>query len=159
MTHQDDIIERMATMAVRAGDRSTCTKSKRGVVIFDHAVSKLLSLAWNSPPAPFFCDGSEACRAACGRVAVHAEERAILHALAHGATLKGASLLHVKVVRGEAVASGPPSCAQCSRLILEMGIARVWLLHATGWHSYDAVEFHSLSLAANTLPAVFGGVP
>jgi deoxycytidylate deaminase len=86
-------------------------------------------------------------------VAVHAEERAILAALADGIQLgPGWELLHVRVVNGKAVPSGPPSCVKCSRLILESGISTMWLLHTEGLVAYAAERFHELSLAFHNLP-------
>jgi hypothetical protein len=61
-------------------------------------------------------------------------------------------MLHVKVVKGIATISGPPSCWQCSRLILEAGIAGMWLLHSEGLHRYTAEEFHRLTLEHCKLP-------
>lgn len=56
-------------------------------------------------------------------------------------------MLHVKVdASGQMVVSGPPSCDQCSKLILRAGIAGVWLLHEEGWKRYTAQEFHEATL-------------
>ena len=144
--------EHALSLAVEAGALATCQKSLRGVVIF-HPHDPRRIAAFNGPPAPFACDGSAACRAACNQVAVHAEERAIVAALADGFQLDlGWQMLHVKVVDGQAVPSGPPSCVKCSRLILEAGISTMWLLHADGLVSYPAERFHELSLAHHGLP-------
>lgn len=131
-----------------------CRKSQRGVTIF-HPDSGDSIYAVNGPPKGFRCDGSAACRASCRDVAVHAEARAILYAGERGFQLrKGWELLHVKVADGALVPSGPPSCVRCSALILESGIAKVWLLHEDGLRAYHAVEFHRLSLEYHGLPAV-----
>ena len=60
-------------------------------------------------------------------------------------------MLHVQVVEDRIVPSGPPSCPQCSKLILESGIAGMWLLHDDGWKRYDAREFHELTLRENSI--------
>lgn len=147
-----DVVEK----AIKAARTSPCAKSKRGVVLFDDVGP--ISVAHNAPPAGFTCDGSDACRAACGRVAVHAEQRAILLGAERPYSLDVASALHMKVVDGELVAGGGPSCVDCSKLILAAGIAYVWLYeaHPAGpkWVRYDAVEFHRLSLVANGLPVI-----
>lgn len=141
-----------------AATRPLCQKSHRGVILF-HPDREGCTLAVNGPPAGFKCDGSTACRAACRDVAVHAEARAILGGLARGYRLReGWQLLHVKVADGAPVPSGPPSCVRCSALILESGIAKVWLLHEDGLRAYDAVEFHRLSLEYHGLPTTRAGV-
>jgi hypothetical protein len=58
------------------------------------------------------------------------------------------------VVDGQPVASGDPSCSECSKLILEAGIGSVWLLRSVGWRAYGAVEFHELSLQHHNLPRI-----
>lgn len=44
-----------------------------------------------------------------------------------GMHLQHLDLVHVKVVNGELVAGGPPSCWQCSRTIYDALIGGVWL--------------------------------
>lgn len=149
MKPSDEIIEH----AVSAARRSGCSKSKRGVIIFNH--QRTIVTATNGPPHPFRCDSSEACRNACNKVAVHAEENALLMA---GSRARGVDLLHVKVdASGELVTSGGPSCWQCSRMIVTAGIRNVWLFHdtmrnQTSWKPYSAIEFHSITMQTNNLP-------
>lgn len=140
----------LVAAAVAAARRSTCAKSRRGAAI---QTSSWLGL-WaesNGPPSPFRCNGSLQCRTFCRRLAVHAEQRVLL--TCHE-DMTGGDLLHVKVVDGEPVASGAPSCSECSKLILEAGIGRVWLLRSVGWRAYGAVEFHGLSLQHHNLPRI-----
>jgi len=129
-------------LAIEVSGWSPC-RSKRGVVIFQAGC--IVCYGYNYKPRGFDCDGSEACKATCNREAVHAEQQALLTA---GASAGGAEMLHVKTVNGALVASGGPSCVQCSKLALVAGIAGVWLYHTTGWHRYEMAEFHRLSLAA-----------
>lgn len=147
--------------AVRAATQSPCAKSQRGVVIWNRELFDYIAMGWNHPPKGFDCDGSEACREYCNRVCVHAEQHAILQAKSG---IHGYEMLHVKVVDGEPVPSGPPSCWQCSRLILEAGISKMWLLHESDRHgklvthlqAYSAEVFHSLTLQNCHLPIVRG---
>jgi deoxycytidylate deaminase len=138
--------------AIEAGCKAQCQKSKRGVVIWIREGSGEYNIGFNSPPSPFECTGTEACHSNCNKIAVHAEQSALIDALIKGlfswAADLGSSLemLHVKVVDGKAVPSGPPSCWQCSRLILEAGIKSMWLLHESGLKEYSAEEFHRLTL-------------
>lgn len=129
--------------AVEVSAWSPC-RSKRGVVIFDG--DDILTHGYNYKPGGFDCDGSDACKATCREEAVHAEQQALL---ARGPkVVRGSEMLHVKTVNGALVASGGPSCVQCSKLALVCGIAGVWLFHEDGWRRYPMVEFHHLSLAA-----------
>ncbi len=130
--------------AVLVAMRSPC-QSKRGAVIFD-ADREVVSQGHNHLPSPFVCDGSDACKRNCGKSAVHAEEMAIVRA--QRKLLLRCDIMHVKAVDGAAVASGCPSCPRCSALILEVGIAGVWLLHADGWKRYDSADFHYQSTFA-----------
>lgn len=110
--------------------RGTCQKSKRGAVIFNSSELPLAA-AWNAPPSPFKCDGSPACRTACGKICVHAERGALDRLLIHPRLGLGYQetydVLHVKVIGDVVVAGGPPSCVTCSREMLSAGIANVWL--------------------------------
>ncbi len=139
-------------LAVQAAAKSPCTKSKRGVVIWNEGYgndSDRYAMGFNGPPPGFICDGSDECRNACSRLCVHAEPRALMKA-PRGST----DLLHVKVVNGVAVPSGPPSCELCSKAILDFGIRRVWLLQETGLRLYSAEDFHVQSLLHHELPII-----
>lgn len=137
-------------VATRAAMKSPCSKSKRGVVVWGDA-STFVASGFNGPPKPFVCTGSDECRRACREICVHAEMRAIMESRNFHT-----DLLHVKVVADTAVPSGPPSCVACSKMILEAGIVRVWLLHETGLRLYSAEDFHVQSLLFNNLPIVRG---
>lgn len=134
------------------GRLSPCAKSKRGVIIFRRDTG-LITSGFNTPPTGFDCDGSDACRRDCGKVCVHAEVAAILRAGRDQENIEGAEMLHVKVVGGVAVPSGPPSCWQCSRAILFAGLSWMWLYEenplvgqAPILRRYGASEFHEATL-------------
>ena len=57
-------------------------------------------------------------------------------------------ILHVKINdKEEAVFSGPPSCWQCSRHILDLNqFKKIWLYHEDGLKSYSPKEFHDKTL-------------
>ncbi len=137
--------------AVRQGAMSPCAKSKRGVSVFDARTGALVS-GYNAPPAPFTCSGSKACREACGKVAVHAEERALNAWRALGRDPRGVHVLHLKVENGAPVPSDRPSCVTCSRSMLELRVGWVWLWTATGWRCWSAEEFHADTLLNLGLP-------
>ncbi len=156
-------IARFIPAAVRMASISPCAKSKRGVVIIQDARNgpTIRATGYNAPPTGFACDGSEACRAACGKVCNHAEAAAI-YDLTANRQLPHESLhmLHVKAVDGIAVASGPPSCWQCSRMIVDCNlIEKMWLLHTVAGGSivpvaYTPDEFHEQTLLHCRLPVI-----
>lgn len=155
MTPTIETVERLLPQAAAAAVRSPCAKSQRGVLIF-RCDGSIVATGHNAQPPPFTCDGSEACRAGCGKLCVHAEVAALRGiGLARPADLH---LLHVKVVHGVAVPSGPPSCWQCSREILATGIAAVWLLHEEGVCMYTSDHFHAQTLAHCGLPVLREGL-
>jgi deoxycytidylate deaminase len=159
--------ELIVSLAVDTANRGPCAKSKRGVVIYSVATAGGVGVIWgnafNSPPWPFECSNTDACKADCGRICVHAEQRAIIQALTPSETelrhpLAGdpraeLHLVHVKTVDGKLVPSpGGPSCDQCAKLILEAGIRTVWLYVQDGvWSRYDAAGFHQATLITNKL--------
>lgn len=139
-------------VAIEQAGTSSCMKSKRGVVIWSTYTGELLASGTNRPPPRFPCDGSFACRTHCNKLCTHAELNAILDV--GDAGCHGDELLHVKIIDGRAVASGPPSCWQCSRQIVAEGIGGVWLLHDEGWKRYVGDEFHEATLRHCELPVI-----
>lgn len=128
--------------AVVAGARSPCAKSKRGAAVFAPGANPdraCYGIGWNGQPEPFACAGTDACRAACGQLCLHAEHRAIHNAILVAErrlgrtmcyTLRDLALVHAKVVDDHLVAGGGPSCLRCSAEILDVGLAAVWLYEA-----------------------------
>lgn len=176
---------RAIEVARAAAASSPCAKSKRGAVLFWSEVDQLsgmvkeITAAHNGPPASWRCDGSAECRDQCGRTCMHAESRSISIALKVGIHMmpvhaftdqmlchaNNYDMLHVKVVDGQVVPGGPPSCIECSKQILEFGLRGMWLYelpshNLTGhdlrdvvgtWRRYTAREFHYETLCNNRL--------
>lgn len=139
--------------AIREANESPCEKSKRGVVIFDNVsnytlgvCSHIAGMGHNHQPTDFVCGGSKSCMKNCAKLCIHAEADAIKNAHLHANEVDGYDLLHVKTVKGLLVTSGPPSCWQCSRHIINYDLRGVWLFHKEGWTFYDAKKFHLLTL-------------
>ena len=161
-------------LAVDTASRGPCAKSKRGVVIYgphpDFETPMIFGNAWNAQPWPFECDKSDACKAACGQLCVHAEQRAIfqmllppmdeLHRFVRDKRVRypdpgSLSLVHVKTKDGKLVPSPKgPSCAECSKLVLEnKWIGTVWLYEVEGhWSQYTSTHFHRTTLVNLGLP-------
>jgi hypothetical protein len=171
--------------------QSPCAKSKRGVVLFNREKSDQVADQWNEPavtpqtypilvneviagrgfngqPLGFSCTGSSVCRRDCSKLCVHAEQRAIWSAGSLDDVVD-LELVHVKVDEtGVIVAGGNPSCWQCSRFVLDVGIRGVWLYEGVEiryaedgrmhpeitveyvepwtWRYYKAIDFHKHTL-------------
>lgn len=142
-------------IALDVAGRSGCQKSRRGVVIWHPTDHSQPHYTGTNAPALGSCDNTPRCREVCPRICVHAEQAALLKV---PRDLSGLELLHVKSVDGALVPSGPPSCLECSKLLLASGqIDGVWLYHKQGlddlcryheqgWHRYPVREFHELTL-------------
>lgn len=135
---------RALEQAIHMANMSPC-QSKRGAVVFND--EGLISSGYNDQVPPRKCDGSNLCKSTCRISAVHAEQFALMFA---GVDAKGADILHVKTVDGKLVPSGPPSCVECSKLIVGACIKNVWLFHEDGWKRYTAEEFHFKSLSKSS---------
>jgi hypothetical protein len=134
-------------IAIETAKQSPCCKSKRGAILWHRGTGHHVA-AFNAPPLPFVCGKDEACRQVCNKICNHAEAKCLIGFwVVHAAY----EMLHIKVVDGQPVASGPPSCWQCSRLILASGIKSMWLLHDV-LRRYTPEEFHEITLKANGLP-------
>ncbi len=130
--------------ALDASLHSPCL-SKRGVSVWDPATLKVVATGYNWKLPGDACTGDARCKGTCSKSAVHAEQSALLML---GRNAGNMDMLHVKTVDGALVASGPPSCVECSKLIAAACIAGMWLYHQGGWRRYTAAEFHRLSLEA-----------
>lgn len=138
-------------IAMRMAGASGCQKSNRGAALWE-PLHRLYFQGTNHP-AHGICRGDEACRAACSRICVHAEQAVLLACASYRASLSRQSeMLHVKTVNGVLVPSGPPSCIECSKLMLASGVGFMWLFHEAGWRHYTMSEFHTQTLRTLGLP-------
>lgn len=125
--------------------KSLCSKSKRGVIIWNPHYLEWAG-GWNAPPDTFTCQENEICRQNCGRLCVHAEQMAIINA-AEARIAGSLELLHIKTVDERAVPSDKPSCLECSKLIMNnTSIKAVWLMHETGLTAYSPRQFHEQTI-------------
>lgn len=142
-------------VALAAAKQSPCGKSKRGVSVYrvrsTDGDAIVVGLGWNGMPGGAACTNDETCRRLCAQRCVHAEMRAIRGAaIRHLVPLTSHDAVHVKIgAAGELVPSGGPSCWQCSREILDVGLGGFWLYHGDclePWRRYTAAEFHASTL-------------
>jgi len=138
--------------AATVASRATCTRSRCGSVIVRDG--NIIGEGYNSPPA--HSDTQRRCaneksvydaKVTDKTCCVHAEERAIMNAIAHHPdALSGSTLYFVRLdEKGNAKSSGKPYCTICSKLALDVGIASFVLLHKDGPHAYDTREYNDLS--------------
>lgn len=140
--------DQLVKLALVIANRSPCAKSKRGVVAYvlddqaDH--SSVVGTGHNGPPGyGLTCDGSLACRDSCPKRCIHAEQRALWQAaplmVPHVPVpaARGVHLIHVEIepkLIGKTpypiVACDGPKCWQCSRQLLDVGAAGIWLWEA-----------------------------
>lgn len=138
--------------AVQAARLSTCGSTHRGAVAYVPAEDFIDAVGWNRPPVGGECQHTAACREDCGQVAVHAEAM-VLQQCRLTLRVPIFEIVHVRADEGELQTSGPPSCWQCARLMLDDGrVIAVWLYHAvTGWRRYTIIEFYDATMATRGL--------
>jgi deoxycytidylate deaminase len=82
---------------------------------------------------------------------VHAEWRALTDALKRTSDITGADLYFIRVDTAGAIQhSRKPYCTVCSRLALDLGVARFGLWHKEGIVMYDTTEYNDLSYQYHT---------
>ncbi|MEK6960596.1 MAG: deaminase [Nanoarchaeota archaeon] len=135
----------MMSRAVEEARYASCDKDQRGVIIVKGG--KVIGKGANGPPQGFACVRSY-CGDICSTHAVHAEMRAIAHAVKHGfgLDLQGSTMYHARTIEGRLVESRKPRCAQCSKHLIEFGVEEFILKHPEGYFSYCSKELHRLSL-------------
>lgn len=143
MTNETEPPDEAISEACEAAKRSPCAKSKRGVVAYrgfttgTTRATDIVGVGFNGPPEPYTC--ANPCRPDdCRKLCQHAELRALFDAADYlkGGTLYTTTypveLVHVKIdALGFVQPGGPPSCWQCSRAILDVGAAGIWLYEGT----------------------------
>ena len=161
MISQEQIIKQLVFLA----SRSTCLKSRCGSIIVKNDSGSIIGAGFNSPPRniePSRCFKDEleqeiGVAAADVKLdiscCVHAEKRAIINALEcaqpsmfSGITFHDTTLYFIRLdADKKPVASGPPSCPSCSKMIFDVGIPFIALYNGDGFDVYDALEFHKIS--------------
>lgn len=137
--------------ALKECEKSFCLSSQCGCVIVKNGL--IIGRGTNSPPGNVKIDKCEkddlppnfrSDKTCC----VHAEERAIMDALALGKSmLAGSTLFFIRKKFGEKVFAGKPYCTICSKLALDVGISEFVLWHENGITAYDTKEYNVLSFA------------
>lgn len=129
---------------------STCHRSKCGSIILS-TKGEIIGVGYNSMPcyeeASCFKDGLAADFKSDKTCCVHAEQRAIMYALAnHSEDIKGSLLLFIRLDENDSPKrSGEPYCTICSKMALDAGIERFALWHKEGWTAYETNYYNKIS--------------
>ncbi len=138
--------------AAEAARLASCERSKCGSVIVK--ASEIIGSGFNSPPR----NSESQRRCSCKKdsyhkkvtdktCCVHAEQRAIMDALAKNPDkLAGSTLYFVRLdANGKPSRAGDPYCTICSKMALDAGIAEFALWREEGVCVYDTEEYNTLS--------------
>lgn len=140
--------------AAKVAQGALCSRAKCGaIVVADNIV---IGSGYNAPPRDDMNNAK--CHDSFDRgrkpkyditCCMHAEWRAITDALMrHPQKIQGATLYYVRLDNaGNIKPSGEPFCTVCSRLALDVGIARFGLLHKNGPELYDTKDYNDKSYA------------
>lgn len=120
-------------LAVNLAKRSHCIKAQVGAVLVKD--TRIVSIGYNGPPSNTHnCDiefPETGCpldaKGSCS-LALHAEQNAILYAAKNGTSIEGTTLY---------VTLSP--CIACARIILSMGVKRVYFLNS--YAAYKKIPF------------------
>lgn len=151
MTKRSEPPEKAVDWAIDLAYDSPCQKSKRGAVLFKGDVP--VDGAFNGPPTGYECLGNQDCQDTCGKRCMHAEERLLVRS-DYRWDFSEHDMLHVKIVDDQLVPSGDPSCWQCSRTMVDVGLAGMWLYHKDGWKRYEVRDFHDCTMFVCGIPMV-----
>jgi len=152
---ESELVKKYMGIAVETAKKATCARSRCGAIIVTPD-GQIIGEGFNSPPGGL----KSQCR--CGNekrlyhekvtdktCCVHAEERAIIHALrTHPESVPGSTLYFVRLDEdGKLHYSGAPYCTICSKLALDVGITYFVLWHRKGITIYDTEEYNDKSYA------------
>lgn len=143
---------RLFELAAKAAQKSMCLRRQCGSVVVKDG--DILGRGYNSPPLDDI--SRRRCMDNINKYAknptdktccMHAEQRAINNALLDNPSqLAGADLYLVSIDKsGEMEFAGKPYCTICSKLALDVGIARFGLWHKNGPIMYDTLVYNDLS--------------
>ncbi|MBW2995187.1 hypothetical protein KY312_02455 [Candidatus Woesearchaeota archaeon] len=129
---------------------SKCLRSKCGSVIVKD--DETIGQGYNSPPGDrtlekCLKDNLPADFKSDKTCCVHAEQRAIMNALARNPDrIKGSRLYFIRLDENEnPKRAGRPYCTICSKMALDAGIKEFVLWHEEGICVYDTKEYNTLS--------------
>ncbi len=138
--------------AVKAALNSGCLRDKCGSVIVNK--DKIIGVGFNSPAGKL--ESQRRCledktllhsKITDKLCCVHAEQRAIIHALKdYSKELPGSRLYFIRLDgQGNKTKAGDPYCTICSKMALDVGINEFVLWHSKGICVYNTEEYNSLS--------------
>ncbi len=139
--------------AAKCAQGALCARDKCGAVLVNSG--QIIGRGYNAPPQDNLkhakCSleyGKDQRKPKADRTCcMHAEWRAILEALRkYPKKLIGSTLYFVRInEKGEPKFSGEPYCTHCSRLALDVGIAKFALWRQDGVKLYNTADYNNLS--------------
>lgn len=148
--------EKYFQLAAQEAAKSLCLRRHCGAVVVKEG--RIIGRGHNGPPQDKleyrYCDQPldktkkyPTDKTCC----VHAEVRALQDALAKQPDLlKGSDLFFASADEaGDMLPSGEPYCTICSKMALDLEVARFWLIHENGEKGYKTAEYHELSRVSN----------
>ncbi|HTH92998.1 MAG TPA: hypothetical protein VL576_00770 [Candidatus Paceibacterota bacterium] len=139
-------------IAAHVAIHSLCLRDKCGSILVLN--EDVIASGYNSPPGNHTDDRKCEYQFPLDRLkpktdctcCMHAEQRAIMHALKSGKDIRGSTLYFTRVDKdGEIEYSGDPYCTVCSRMAYDAGIAYWVLWHESGIKVYSAKEIYDLT--------------
>ncbi len=137
-------------LTANVSKNSTCKRAKCGSIIVNNNI--IIGKGFNSPPG----DSENRChykksdyhiKVTDKTCCVHAEQRAIMDALAtNPALIKGSRLYFMRIDDNHNITiAGNPYCTICSKMALDSGIKEFVLFQTEGVCVYDTKEYNELS--------------
>ena len=153
---KEKALEYLAAAADVAQD-ATCERARCGSVIVKD--DEVIGKGYNSPPGNL--ESQRRChlpkdayhqKVTDKTCCVHAEQRAVMDALAHNPDrIEGSTLYFMRIdEEGEMTEAGDPYCTICSKMVLDAGVERFVLRHRDGIGSYLTSEYNERSFSFGT---------
>ncbi|MBR9676749.1 hypothetical protein GOV04_01290 [Candidatus Woesearchaeota archaeon] len=137
-------------LAADVAKSSLCLRSKCGSVIVKNG--EVIGEGFNAPPGNkklkrCFKDDIPKNFKSDRNCCIHAEERAIMHALkTNGDKIVGSRLYFIRLDNNDTISrAGKPFCTICSKMALDAGVSEFVLYHDDGVCVYDTEEYNNLS--------------
>lgn len=141
-------------LAAEIAKNSTCDRAHCGSLIVSDSI--IIGEGFNGPPGEHH--GQKRCTVSKSSYhtkvtdktcCVHAEQRAILHALQHHPDkIVWSKLYFIRLNENSEISyAGKPYCTICSKIALDAGIHEFVLWHTEGIAAYTTDEYNTLSFA------------
>lgn len=144
--------------ALALAKQSGCHRAQCGAVIV--AGGEIIGRGWNAPPQDRLLNACFKDRLPAGfksdkTCCVHAEQRAVLQAMAQDAArVPGSTLFFARIEGGAPYTANVPYCTICSKLQLDAGVAAFVMWVGEELHSFPADEMNWRSFGFDADPSL-----